>query len=274
LHRRLFLKSSLALIVLFCFCGITFAQTENEKQLFAYANLERSREGLQSLQWDDQLYAVAQEHSRDMASKNRFGHKGSDRTDPEERVHRAGIYASRVAENVARDVNVVSAHTSLMTSFYHRANIMNPEFDHVGIAIVRNGEFLYITELFTRTVPDLSADDERKALLDAINRVRAEKKLEPVRILQELNQAAQDNAEDHARQGSLNSRNSLAGLSGELHAQLHINIYTSGDLNQVPAQLVQVIAVPDLMLGVGATRTRGKLCDLGCYVVTIITSTL
>lgn len=258
------------LIIFICFASVSFAQTQNEKQLFSYVNSERTREGLQPLQWDDHLYFVALEHSRDMASANRLSHTGSDRTDPEKRVLKAGIYASGVAENVARDLNVVSAHTSLMSSIYHRQNIMNPQFERVGIGIVRNAESLYITELFTAPLPDFTIAEARETLLKAIGQFRSARKLPPAYVLDELNNAAQLNAEDHARENSLDSRIPISGMAAQLHGALHINIYTSGDLSVIPAQLNQILTIRVLTIGVGAKRTRGKLCDLGCYVVTLI----
>src|SRR5687768_2939559 len=116
-------NSTFAVLWLLLLSFPAFSQTDQEKQLFDYMNTERAREGLNPLLWEEELYRVALEHSKDMAKSGRASHRGSDRKEPQDRIREANIFASRAGENIARDVNVVSAHTLLMQSVDHRANI-------------------------------------------------------------------------------------------------------------------------------------------------------
>lgn len=52
--------------------------------------------------WDSRLEAAAERHSRDMAEHDHFAHRGTDGTDPGERVRRVGYDWRAVGENIAR----------------------------------------------------------------------------------------------------------------------------------------------------------------------------
>src|SRR5215470_17371028 len=121
--RKSLLKNSLIafLIIFFLIPSAVFsAPDSDEKTLFSFINNEREREKAQKLEWDDDLYHVAMEHSKDMAEMEKVTHSSSKGLGPRERIVQSGIFASEFAENVAEDENVISAHTSLMESVYHR----------------------------------------------------------------------------------------------------------------------------------------------------------
>jgi hypothetical protein len=62
--------------------------------------------------------------------------------------------AGKLGENVAFDVSPESAHRHLMESPPHRANILDPEFGSVGIAVAQAGDgSLYLTEDFLAGAP-------------------------------------------------------------------------------------------------------------------------
>ncbi len=52
-----------------------------------------------------------------------------------------GISYRAAGENLAGAPTVERAHTSLMNSSGHRANILNPRYTHVGIGIVDGGPY-------------------------------------------------------------------------------------------------------------------------------------
>jgi len=107
------------------------------------------------LQWDARLAAVARAHSEEMASKGFFGHAGADGSLPDVRISRAGIQWQASGENIAKFPNVSDAEAALMhePKFQpnHRANILNPDFTHVGVGIARGRDgMLYITQEFAQ----------------------------------------------------------------------------------------------------------------------------
>ncbi|MGB0034689.1 MAG: CAP domain-containing protein [Candidatus Acidiferrales bacterium] len=105
------------------------------------------------LQWDARLAAVARAHSEEMARNEYFGHQGLDGSTPAARVSRAGIQWRSTAENIAKTSDVVQAEAHFMNEpkfqHNHRGNILNPNYTHVGVGIVRGPDgALYITQEF------------------------------------------------------------------------------------------------------------------------------
>jgi uncharacterized protein YkwD len=110
--------------------------------------------------WDDELAAVAREHSEDMVSAHYFGHAGTDGSTPMTRTTRAGIGWQKVGENVALYPGfvdkagpklVAESELMLMHSPGHRRNLLDAEFTRVGVGIARSptNEML-TTQLFAR----------------------------------------------------------------------------------------------------------------------------
>jgi len=69
---------------------------------------------------------------------------------PFDRMNMANLHFSAAGENLALAQTVQIAHTNLMNSPGHRANILNPEFGHIGIGILDGGYHgLMISQEFT-----------------------------------------------------------------------------------------------------------------------------
>ena len=110
-----------------------------EWQVFLLTNAERTSRGIPALQWDDRLGIAARAHSQDMLQNRFISHTGSDRSDPGQRVTRAGFIWSRVAENVADGQRTPEeVVNSWMNSPGHRQNILNPAYTHLGVGFVSN----------------------------------------------------------------------------------------------------------------------------------------
>jgi uncharacterized protein YkwD len=108
-------------------------------------NRERSRKGLGSLCYNAKLNRAAEIHTKDMASRGRLSHTGSDGSSVGDRVTRVGYQWRRVAENIARGQTSVDAvMTSWMNSSGHRANILNSGVVHLGFYMTNN----YWTQVF------------------------------------------------------------------------------------------------------------------------------
>ena len=60
-----------------------------------------------------------------------------------------GISYNTAGENIAGNGSVTGAHTSLMNSPGHRANILKTSFNTVGIGVVKGGQYgMMFTQLF------------------------------------------------------------------------------------------------------------------------------
>lgn len=130
--------------------------TVGEQYLFMAANAERAQRGLPTLRWDPTLYAAADFHARQMAERRAISHQFQGEPDLGVRVRDAGTHFSAVAENVAEAPTAVGIQTAWMHSPGHRANLLDPNVDSIGIRIVQRGGELYAVEDFARTVASMS----------------------------------------------------------------------------------------------------------------------
>ena len=124
-------------------------------------NADRAAHGLTTLRFDQGLRTFAQWRSQDMAAADYFSHDVGNL--PGRQIFdllRAGGVTYRVAgENLARVYGdpgspdagdtAAQAEVALMASPTHRANILRPDYTHlgVGVAVAGDGRVLY-TQLF------------------------------------------------------------------------------------------------------------------------------
>ena len=87
--------------------------------------------------------------SKDMIEKGYFAHQSPTYGSPFEMMQKAGITFGYAGENLAGAPVVSRAHTSLMNSPGHRANILSSNFTHLGIGIIDGGPYgKMFTQLF------------------------------------------------------------------------------------------------------------------------------
>lgn len=109
-------------------------------------NAERSRVGAPPLSLHPQLMAAAQNHSNLMAQHNQMNHQLPGQPEFSDRISQAGYRWSRVAENLTRRSSPEEAVFSWMDSPPHRENLLNPEFQHLGVGFAND----FWTQKFAR----------------------------------------------------------------------------------------------------------------------------
>lgn len=118
-----------------------------EKKVVELTNQERAKNGLKPLALDTELSKVAREKSRDMQSKGYFSHTSPTYGSPFEMMKKFGITYRSAGENIAMGQRtpeeVVKAW---MNSSGHRANILNPNYTHIGVGHISTGN--YWTQMF------------------------------------------------------------------------------------------------------------------------------
>jgi uncharacterized protein YkwD len=120
-----------------------------EKRMLELVNSERIKRGLAPLQSDPELTIVARLHSADMLERGYFSHYTPEGLNPLDRMKQAGVHFVTGGENIAITQTLIMAHTGLMHSTDHRANILNPAFGRLGIGILDAvGHGLMITQAF------------------------------------------------------------------------------------------------------------------------------
>jgi len=132
--------------------GLSVAAVENGS--FLLVNQARTDAGLDPLQYDPDIAAVARAHSEAMRDLGFFGHIDPSGQSFSDRLHAAGIQFTEVAENLGRVENAADPAGFLdqqfLTSTNHRANILNPDFTRIGVGVARLGNTWWITQDFVR----------------------------------------------------------------------------------------------------------------------------
>ncbi|MDY6827367.1 MAG: CAP domain-containing protein [Bacillota bacterium] len=123
-----------------------------EQQMFALLNEARKNSGLSALQYSSKLTGVARAKSNDMVDHNYFGHVSPVYGDLGSILSRFGVSYRAAGENLAMNSNgsVSAAHNALLGSSPHRANMLNGNYNSVGIGIAVGGDGChYYTQIFT-----------------------------------------------------------------------------------------------------------------------------
>jgi len=110
-----------------------------EDQMLELLNKERTSRGLKPLVMDEELRQVARRHSEDMFVRGYFSHYTPEGEDPFQRMRDARVTFRIAGENLALAPTLQLAHTGLMNSPGHRANILHTAYGRVGIGILDGG---------------------------------------------------------------------------------------------------------------------------------------
>jgi uncharacterized protein YkwD len=123
------------------FKSATFtARPDLEEQMLHMVNAERKTIGLKLLVPEGKLQLAAHSHAADMFTRGYFSHITPEAINPFERMKKFGIRYTAAGENLAHSNGVDEAYTGLMNSPGHRANILNKQFNKIGISILDGGE--------------------------------------------------------------------------------------------------------------------------------------
>ncbi|MFI8304626.1 CAP domain-containing protein [Streptomyces sp. NPDC085927] len=113
-------------------------------------NRERARAGLPPLAVDPLLVTAAQAHSADMVARDFYSHTAPGGSRPWDRAAAAGSARRTIGENIAcGQRSAAEVVEGWMNSPGHRANILKPDFTHIGVGFAGGGRAgTYWTQLF------------------------------------------------------------------------------------------------------------------------------
>lgn len=103
---------------------------------------ERPFAAAPAVRWNDTLAEASRRHAEDMAQHDYFSHTGRDRSNPAQRVERAGYRYRATGENIAGGAQMTpeDAVAGWIKSPGHCANLMNPAFTEMGVAYAINAK--------------------------------------------------------------------------------------------------------------------------------------
>ncbi len=124
-----------------------------ENEVIRLVNIERGKRGLAPVTGNWQLSRVARYKSTDMRDKNYFSHYSPTYGDPFKMMHDFGITFYAAGENIAMGQPTPQAvMTAWMNSQGHRANILNPQYNEIGVGVAKtqNGTIYWTQEFIKR----------------------------------------------------------------------------------------------------------------------------
>ena len=126
------------------------APSSDAEQVLNLVNAERAKAGLKPLKMSEELRSIATLKSRDMGENNYFDHNSKTYGSPFQMLQDFGVHYSAAGENIAAGQRTPEeVMQSWLNSSGHRANILNKNFDTIGIGIYRGGSYgIYWTQLF------------------------------------------------------------------------------------------------------------------------------
>lgn len=124
--------------------------TADEARMLALVNQERTSRGLKPLVADPELVKLARMKAADMVRLGYFDHNSPTYGSPFDMMRAYGVSYRYAGENLAGASTVDAAHTNLMNSPGHRANILSPNYTRVGIGVVQGSPYGKIwVQMFT-----------------------------------------------------------------------------------------------------------------------------
>jgi Cysteine-rich secretory protein family len=133
-------------------------------QIVALANQARAAAGARPLEWDPALASAARQHCLRMAAEGPISHRYGGEPSLEERAWQAGAHFGLIEENVAIGPTPAAIHSEWMNSPGHRSNLLNPDVDRVGVAVVASRGVLYAVADYERAVPLLAPTQVETAI--------------------------------------------------------------------------------------------------------------
>ena len=146
---------------------------QSEAQLLALANQSRRQAGAPPLTLDAGLSQAARKHALAMLAAQQLSHQfDGEPSLPIRLASTTQLQLDQEGENVALDYDAQHGHEHLMLSPPHRANLLNPAYNVIGLGVVRSGDRLYIVQDFGHALPNYSPAQVKERIVAAVNQTR------------------------------------------------------------------------------------------------------
>jgi uncharacterized protein YkwD len=153
--------------------GFDAADASAEQTLLTLANESRQQAGAPPLTLDPGLAQAARIHAKLMVDAQQLSHQFDGEPSLLQRLAATTtLQLDQEGENVAFDNDAEHGHEHLMLSPPHRANLLNPAFNVVGLGVLRSGERLYIVEDFGHALPSYSVDEVKNRIAAVVSQAR------------------------------------------------------------------------------------------------------
>jgi uncharacterized protein YkwD len=145
----------------------------SEERLLELANQSRRQAGAPPLTLDPGLTHAALIHAQAMVDARELSHQfNGEPSLPQRLADATSLQLDQEGENVALDYDADHGHEHLMHSPPHRANLLNPVYNVVGLGVIRSGDRLYIVQDFGHALPTYSLAEVKDRIAEAVAETR------------------------------------------------------------------------------------------------------
>jgi len=236
---------------------------ETEQQLLALANESRKQAGAPLLVLDAGLSRAARIHAQAMVAAQQLSHQFDGEPSLSTRIADiSNLRLDQEGENVALDYDAHHGHEHLMLSPPHRANLLNPAYNVVGLGVVRSGDHLYIVQDFGHALPNYSSADVKNRVAMAVNQLRHQARQQD---LQRRDLATADSAAcsmAHANSLGAASISPTAGATVLTYTSLHPEVLPLGSEHAIAGRNQRSFSI-------GACYGRTDTYPMGVYWVVL-----
>ena len=238
-----------------------------EQGLFNLVNIERKKLGLTPVKLSPPLSFHARKHSQNMALRGDISHLSTSGETYSERLVEGRFYFIKIGENVAYSQTYIPEfiHQSFMDSPGHRANVLDPDFDELGIGVVfKKDKGYYVTQDFIRALAPKGRIEAEAEVEENINRIRRVYSLPPILFLAEANRFAQ--------QCSINKAKDRSSLPIPSHfGETHLFFTRTPSFEYVYSEYKDKLLDKNYeTAGLGVDFSRNKKSPGGAYFITLL----
>jgi uncharacterized protein YkwD len=238
-----------------------------EREVFELLNKEREKQGLSIIRLSEPLSLLARKHSQDIASHENLGHLSSSGKDYTDRLVEDRFYFKRNGENVVRSDSFLAEliHEGFMKSPGHRENILDPEFDEVGIGIVLSEKKVYyVTPDFLLSLVPQDEKQAKNQIKRKINELRKESSLAPLVFL--------NDADGYASRYSSCKAEGKPAPPFPAHLGGALILHNSSPSLENVYSVYKEKAIDEIYetAGLGICFIRNEENRVGCYFITLL----
>lgn len=224
--------------------------SEHAHRIAELTNQDRQVRNLPSLRWSDSLAAAAQRHAERMVAAGYLSHDYPGEPPLMQRAAQAGAHFQVIAENIATGFSDAGIESEWMHSAPHRANILDPRLNAIGIGLVISRGTLYAVEDFA----DASEQLTRRQVEQRVGSLLRDQGIAP---------SAPRNA---AALACASNGGYPRGETGRLVIR-----FDTGDLSQLPGGVIQQLRGGDYRAAsVAACSGGGEQGSFTTYRVVIV----
>ena len=223
------------------------------EELFALANQSRAKDGAGSLKWDRTLAEAAMRHCEQMVREHALSHRFQGEPDLTARAAATGSHFSLIEENVALGQYAAQIHEGWLRSPGHRKNLLNPEVDRVGIAVIMTAGDMYAVADYARGVQAMTATQVEQKIGELVRMSGVTVRRDP----------------HDARLACTVDRGFPAGMTGG--QAMFVMRWQGADLEHLPQDLVNRLGSGRYQsAGVGACQPRGEVSGFTAYRLAVL----